>query len=131
MLAIFAAVLFASSAQACRSDQDLIEEAEGFRSCVYTDTTGHPTICYGYNLDNYNAKSDISKVGANYDDVRSGKSCLSKSQCSTLLQGALSSARSGARNVFGSGVCTCVMNVLVDMTYNLGQAGIGSLPTFK
>mmetsp|Transcript_31399 Transcript_31399/g.50989 ORF Transcript_31399/g.50989 Transcript_31399/m.50989 type:complete len:96 (-) Transcript_31399:738-1025(-) len=49
-----AALLSASQvATACQSAQSLIEAAEGFRSCVYTDTTGHPTICYGYNLDNY------------------------------------------------------------------------------
>mmetsp|Transcript_16476 Transcript_16476/g.23097 ORF Transcript_16476/g.23097 Transcript_16476/m.23097 type:complete len:240 (-) Transcript_16476:507-1226(-) len=132
MLYLTLAVLLSAphAAKACQSAQSLIEAAEGFRSCVYTDTTGHPTVCYGYNLDDYSAKSDIANVGADYDQVRSGKQCLSKSQCSTLLQGALSAAESGAKNVFGN-QCSCIMAVLVDMTYNLGSAGVASFTTFK
>ena len=123
-------VAMAATAFACDSAQSLIEQAEGFRSCVYKDTTGHPTICYGYNLDDSGARSAISNVGADYDQVLSGSQCLTQSQCGTLLQGALNTAESGARSVFGS-VCECVFNVLVDMTYNLGEGGVSSFTTFK
>ena len=42
----------------------------------------------------------------------------------------MGSARSGAQAVFGTVSCACAKAVTVDMTYNLGQAGIASFTTF-
>ena len=40
----------------CSSDTSLIKMSEGYNNCMYHDTKGIPTVCYGYNLKNGNAK---------------------------------------------------------------------------
>ena len=122
---------------ACESATALIEAAEGYRDCTYVDTTGHKTICYGFNLAAGGAKSKVESVGGNWDRVynhcacgTSGAGCLNQHQCAELLSGAVSAAEAGARRVFGN-QCPCIMAVLTDMTYNLGEGGISSFTTFK
>ena len=118
--------------QTCPTDLALIQQGEGFRSCKYLDTMGIPTICYGYNLKNGSARADISSVGGNFDQVMSGAQCLSQAQCTTLLQKRVNVARSGESAIFGNSItCACAKNVLVDMTYNLGQAGLASFNQFN
>ena len=117
--------------QTCPTDLALIQQAEGFRSCKYLDSVGVPTICYGYNLQNGSARADIASVGGNYDSVMNGSQCLSQAQCTTLLQKRVNVARSGESAIFGNSIsCACAKNVLVDMTYNLGQAGLASFGQF-
>ena len=113
----------------CYSDIDLVKMGEGFRACEYKDTMGIPTICYGYNLSRSQAKTDITSVGGDYNAVMNG-GCLSESQCTTLLNKDMSSARSGKASVFGNLSCACANAVAVDMTYNLGTSGIRSFNTF-
>ena len=117
-------------AGSCPSDESMIKQAEGFRSKVYKDTKGIKTICYGYNLERGNARSDIQKVGANYDQVMSGAQSLSQSQCTKLLQSELNKARSAARGIFGTLKCSCAQAVATDMTYNLGSGGISAFHNF-
>ena len=117
--------------QTCPTDLALIQQAEGFRSCKYLDSVGVPTICYGYNLQNGSASADIASVGGNYASVMNGSQCLSQAQCTTLLQKRVNVARSGESAIFGNSIsCACAKNVLVDMTYNLGQAGLASFGQF-
>ncbi len=121
----------------CESAISLIEQAEGYRDCTYVDTTGHKTICYGFNLATGGAREKIERQGLNWDRVynhcgcgTSGAGCVSQHQCQNLLRGAVDIAAAGAEHVFGR-QCECVQNVLVDMTYNLGEAGIASFGTFR
>ena len=69
-------------------------------------------------------------MGGDYDKVLHG-GCLSRSQCEKLLDGDLKVAEDNEESVFGSSTCSCVKAVLVDMTYNLGRAGIDAFGTFK
>ena len=122
---------------ACESATSLIESAEGYRDCTYVDTTGHKTICYGFNLAANGAESKIQSVGGNWNTVynhcacgTSGAGCLSQNQCAELLSGAVQQAAEGAERVFGN-QCPCIQAVLTDMTYNLGEAGISTFGTFK
>ena len=128
--AILACALAAlvASASACSSATSLIEQAEGLRLCEYVDTTGHPTVCYGFNLDASGAASKVAAVGGNYNTVLHG-GCLSQSQCAQLLSGSVAQATQSAYRVFGS-QCSCVMAALIDMTYNLGEGGISTFTTF-
>ena len=114
----------------CASDESLIKQAEGFRSCKYVDTTGNRTICYGYNLERTStAEADMRKLGVSYSAVLSGSKCLSESQCTVLLQSELNKARNSEAAVFGNSVsCGCAKSVLVDMSYNLGS--LSGFPTF-
>lgn len=122
------AVLVTSGA-ACESAIDLIKEAEGFRACEYVDSTGHPTICYGFNLVASGAQAAVEAVGGDYNKVLHG-GCLSESQCTQLLSTDVNRACSDSQRVFGS-QCSCIANVLCDMTYNLGESGISSFTTFR
>lgn len=108
----------------------LITQHEGKRSCVYTDTKGHPTVGIGYNLDNSGARAAIAAVGADYDNVRSGKQCLTDTQIQNLFAPAYESAVSEAERVVSSfaSLCCEVQEVMTDMTYNLGS--LSSFNTF-
>ena len=117
-------------ANGCYTDMQLVEMSEGFQACMYTDTTGNPTICYGYNLNNGNAANDLANVGADYTTVMNG-GCLSDSQCTSLLQEYVTIAENAVTNIYGSSVsCYCAQYVLDDMSYNMGSAGLATFTTF-
>ena len=130
-LALVLALLGCARAQEanCASALSLIEEAEGFRACTYVDTTGHKTICYGFNLETGGAEAAVTRVGGNWDQVYNHGGCLTQTQCTELLTPAVSSAASAQAAIFGS-TCPCMAAVLTDMTYNLGDAGMASFTTF-
>jgi lysozyme len=113
----------------CPNAQQLIAQAEGFRQCTYTDTTGHKTICYGFNLDAGGARAKVEAVGGNWDSVYNHGGCLTTSQCAILLNNEVRSAAAAELGIFGS-QCACIDAVLTDMTYNLGAAGMASFTTF-
>eukprot|EP00747_Dinoflagellata_sp_TGD_P178942 gnl/TRDRNA2_/TRDRNA2_28889_c0_seq1.p1 gnl/TRDRNA2_/TRDRNA2_28889_c0~~gnl/TRDRNA2_/TRDRNA2_28889_c0_seq1.p1 ORF type:complete len:254 (-),score=46.45 gnl/TRDRNA2_/TRDRNA2_28889_c0_seq1:84-818(-) len=110
----------------------LIALHEGKRKCVYKDTMGHPTIGIGYNLDNPGARQAIEAVGADYDSIRAGKTCLTDSQIMKLFEPSYQSAVSGARRAVSSydNLCCKVQNVMTDMDYNLGDDGFASFHGF-
>eukprot|EP00966_Prymnesium_polylepis_P182228 4221771-Prymnesium_polylepis.1 len=112
--------------------RSLISKHEGKRDCVYIDTRGHPTIGIGYNLDNPGARAAIAAVGADYDSIRSGKTCLTDSQVMKLFEPSYQSAVSGAKRAVSSysSLCCNVQNVMTDMDYNLGDGGFASFRTF-
>lgn len=83
----------------------------------------------GYNLDNGNARSEIERVGGNWNSVING-GCLSQSQCWQLLETEVAVAASGEAQIYGS-QCSCITAVLTDMTYNLGEGGLSSFTTFN
>lgn len=128
-------LLLIIAASACQTATELIEKHEGLRLCVYTDTTGHPTICYGLNLDDGGASTAVSRVGGDYSLLMDSKKpeserCLSQKQCEELLTPDVNAAESEARAVFGS-YCSCVQAVLADFVYNVGEGGAESFTTFK
>ena len=93
---------------------------------------GHPTVGIGYNLDNPGAPAALAAVGANYQDVRSGKTCLTDAQVMSLFEPAYQSAVRGAQAAVSSAAALCcgVQNALTDMVYNMGDAGFGSFHGF-
>lgn len=113
----------------CQKDTDLIKVSEGFRKCMYKDTKGIPTICWGYNLHNANAKSDVSKAGGNYNDMING-GCTTTAVCEKLLDQYVNIARSDAKSLFGSLKCNYAQYVAVDMTYNMGYSTMSQFHQF-
>ena len=92
-----------STAQSCTASlRNLVAKHEGDRLCVYVDTTGHKTIGIGYNLDQGGAKEMIESVGANFEDIYSGKSCLTQSQVNNIFSKTIGSSISGARSAVSS-----------------------------
>lgn len=113
----------------CPTATDLITSAEGLKLCTYVDTTGHKTICYGFNLETSGAQAAIQAVGGNWDSIYNHGGCLTQAQCTQLLTPAVQSAAQSEAQIFGA-TCPCMAAVLTDMTYNLGAAGIGSFTQF-
>ena len=98
---------------------------------MYYDSAAVPTICYGQNLNNDYAKSAIEAVGGSYENVMAG-GCLSETQCTSLMMKDVYHARQSVKNIYGDSVsCPCAENVLVDMTYNLGEAGLAEFTSFN
>lgn len=104
----------------------MIKRHEGSRSCVYTDTTGHKTIGVGFNLDQSGARSVCESAGIDYDSVYSGATCLTDTQINALLAYSMKQAESSAAADVSSydSLCCNVQNVVTDMAFNLGQAGL-------
>merc|ERR1711988_1872660 len=112
--------------------RSIISQHEGKRNCVYKDTMGHPTFGIGYNLDNPGAPQAIAAVGADYNSIRSGKTCLTDSQVMQLFEPSYQSAVRGARTAVScyDSLCCDVQNVMTDMDYNLGDGGFSSFHGF-
>ena len=113
----------------CMSANDLIKQGEGLRLSRYYDTMGIPTVCYGYNLQNGNARSQVAKAGGNYDSIMAG-SATTQAVCNNLLKFEVDIAKSNKNSVFGNLKCAAANDVAVDMTYNLGKGGIQGFPKF-
>ena len=107
----------------------LIKDGEGLRNKMYYDTMGIPTVCYGYNLQNGNARSQVSKAGGNYDSIMAGQT-VSQSVCDNLLKTEVDVAKSNKNSIFGNLSCQAANDVAVDMTYNLGAGGISGFKKF-
>ena len=136
VIAVFVAtsvIMNQASADSCTASlRNLVAKHEGDKLCVYVDTTGHKTIGIGYNLDQSGARQMIESVGANFDDIYSGKKCLTQSQVNVIFSKTIGSSISGARSAVSSfdSLCCGVQNVMVDMTFNLGVAGFRAFGTF-
>ena len=109
--------LLSFKAEACQSASYLIQEAEGFRACPYEDTTGHLTVCYGFNLQAAGARSKVEAVGGDYDSLMSQGTCLMKDQCEKLFNEELLIAEKLSQRVFGK-QCPCVAAVLADVRFS-------------
>ena len=109
----------------CRTDVQLIQMSEGYRACMYLDSVGVPTVCWGYNLHNYNARSEVSNAGSNLDKLLKG-GCTTKPVCDALLNLYVSRSHGYAHNVFGNSLnkCKYAWAVATDMTYNMGEIGM-------
>jgi GH24 family phage-related lysozyme (muramidase) len=102
---------------------------------VYTDTTGHLTICYGFNLEKSGAAAEIKSVGGDFHkltdtDDTNDERCLTQTQCEKLLTPDVNAATSQAASIFGT-YCACVQAVLTDFTYNVGEGTAATFTTFK
>ena len=112
--------------------KDLISLHEGYEQCVYTDTTGHKTIGIGFNLERGDAPSIIQSVGADFDAVYNGGQCLTDGQINDIFSGDLNIAKSGAQSCVSSfkDQCDDIQSVLIDLSFNLGEAGLCEFGTF-
>ena len=110
----------------------LITNHEGKRLCVYKDTRGIPTIGIGYNLENPGARTAIDNLGADYDSILAGKTCLTDDQVMRLFEPSYQSAVRGAQRAVSSfsELCCNVQEVMIDMDYNLGDGGFASFRGF-
>ena len=106
---------------------------EGYRTCVYKDPVGIPTIGVGFNLQKFGARSEIESVGANYDAVLNGSQCLTDSQIKELFDKDMDSAVSCVEGWVSnwSSIGTSRQSALADMSFNLGCGGIREFVSMK
>lgn len=99
---------------------------EGYRTKVYKDTAGHPTIGVGFNLDRADARTLLTRVGASFDDIRNGVASLDDDQIDYLLDKTMLEAIVHAKLAFSDGVFDRLDSirkaVVVDMVFNMGAS---------
>jgi GH24 family phage-related lysozyme (muramidase) len=101
---------------------------EGWRTRVYNDSLGIPTIGVGFNLNRRDANQRITELGLNYEQVLSGEQELSVEQVNQLLDGDLDSSISTVQNLFPnfSQFSSGRQIVLIDLAFNLGANRLSS-----
>jgi len=112
---------------------DTIARHEGRDNTVYHDTMGIPTIGVGFNLNRSDAREKIEGVGANYDNIRSGRESLTDTQVDSLFQDSLNEAIGTAQRFLPnfSEQPSEVQGVLVNMAFNLGPNRLGGFVNFR
>ena len=103
---------------------------EGYRTCVYKDSKGIPTVGVGFNLEKFGAKQEIESVGADYSMVLNGSECLKDNQIEELFNKDMDSAVSCAEG-FVSGIGDTAESAVADMAFNLGCSQLHSFNTFR
>ena len=132
LLVLLSTSFVALEAGECNSyDREKLNE--GYRTCVYKDSVGHPTVGVGFNLDKFGAKEEIESVGANYYAVRNGSQCLTDSQIERLfdkdMDSAVGCASSWVSNwgSLGSGP----QSAIADMAFNMGCATLHEFTSLR
>lgn len=137
MSTLYLVLLLALTASAtdCTSLKDMLKVHESYRNTYYIDSEGHPTICIGFRLDIKGAKELLDRLSsagtyARIMNANSPDRSVSDNVCDRLFSTKRAEATKDAIAVFGHH-CTCVDNVLIDMTYNLGRAGVSNFKKMK
>lgn len=106
---------------------------EGYRTCVYKDPVGIPTIGVGFNLEKFGAKAEIESVGANYSAVLNGSQCLTDSQIERLFDRDMDTAVSCVSGWISnwSDIGSERQSAVADMSFNLGCGGVREFVSMK
>jgi len=99
------------------SDQglQLVKQSEGFRSAVYLDPVGLPTVGYGHLL----------KQGESFPNG------VTEAQATDLLRADVSSAENAVSSLVTVPLTQGQFDALVDFTYNLGAGNLKSSTLLK
>jgi GH24 family phage-related lysozyme (muramidase) len=104
------------------------KQFEGFRDKVYTDTTGNPTIGYGFNLNDKNMRSLVPS------DVISGKRTLSQEEADQIFLVRYNQAAKDAFSYLGDDMLKLDPQrqaIIVDMAYNMGPNKLAEFKQLK
>jgi GH24 family phage-related lysozyme (muramidase) len=98
---------------------------EGLRYRVYLDHLGNRTIGVGFNLERPDAEEKIAALGLDFAAVLDGRISLLKAHIDSLLDGDILAAMGAARRAIPdfNQLATDRAIVIVDMIFNLGEAG--------
>ncbi|CAF1454813.1 unnamed protein product [Didymodactylos carnosus] len=114
----------------CGSSQTMLNE--GAKLCCYYDTTGIPTIGYGFNLNGTDASSTLSQYGLTLANVlndckkSTSKSCLTQAQIEAIFNSKSYPEATTCVNSFVSGLSAQVQAALIDVAF----AGCATLNQF-
>lgn len=112
--------------------REYIVSNEGRRSRAYCDTLGLPTIGVGFNLRRSDAPRRIEALGLNFSQVAAGTQSLTDDQIDGLFDDDFDTALAGAMDLVP---CFEILSpgrqdVLVDMAFNVGIAGLSRFSRF-
>ena len=95
---------------------------EGYRTRMYKDSTGKPTIGVGFNLTRKDAEYLLKSIGANYDEIVAGNQELSDEQIEFLFNYTIEEAINGAKALINnfSDLFDVRLRAIIDMVFNLG-----------
>ncbi len=112
--------------------QQMVAFNEGSKPCVYKDSLGIPTIGIGFNLQRSDAAQKITALGLNFQNILTGKICLSLDQITKLFNADLEHHSAGAKKCVSTfnQLPSCVQKVLIDMSFNMGPSALCSWPNF-
>lgn len=112
---------------------NFIKEHEGYRPRVYIDTVGKPTVGIGLNLTRPDARTLLSSVGANYDNVLNGTSALTDQQIKEIFKMTLSIAYKDAKKFLPNydGLPKNIKLAVLDLSFNLGYPGLSKFVKLK
>lgn len=101
---------------------DRVTLHEGYKTQVYNDSLGIPTVGVGFNLTRKDAPQLLKKIGANIEKIKSGSSKLTDAQVKMLLHHNLTQAKSDCLKIIENfkSLPEPVQGVLVEMSFALG-----------
>jgi GH24 family phage-related lysozyme (muramidase) len=106
----------------------MLRPEEGLRLTAYTDSMGHRTVGYGFNLDRPDAAKRMAALGLSLTAVRSGSWPITEDQAEQLLDYDVRASVTDASDVVGPGVYKMlpeeIQLVLADLTFNVGEGGL-------
>lgn len=104
------------------------KQFEGFRSNVYTDTKGNPSIGYGFNLNDPNMRKMVPA------DVIAGARPLSQPEADKIFMARYNQAARDAYSYLGNDFMAldpAQQASIVDMSYNLGATELNKFVKLK
>lgn len=99
-----------------------IKQHEGYRTEVYRDTLGIPTVGIGFNLTRPDAKKILNQVGVNYEDLVSKKINLTDNQIKEIFKITLKIAYNDAKTWIPNfdNLPKNIKLAVLDMSFNMG-----------
>ena len=98
---------------------------EGYRTKMYRDSVGVPTIGVGFNLMRKDAQYLLTSIGADYGAVLRGDHEITDEQIQFLLDYALSDSIQSAKAIINNydDLFDTRKRVIIDLIFNLGLRG--------
>ncbi len=102
--------------------EDLITKHEGYKSRVYFDSKGNPSIGIGWNLNSAGSDVLCHLLGVSLDDLKSGRVYLSDGLIDKAFDYQLGAALLSAAHLFPGfmSMPDVVQAVIADMIFNMG-----------
>lgn len=104
----------------------MIRQNEGVRTKTYKCSQGYDTVGVGFNLERKDAKTIVTALGLDYDQLRSGAVSLTNAQVDSILAQDLKAVTDDLKVLFPTfeSMPEQVRLVLADMRFQLGGAGL-------
>lgn len=106
---------------------------EDFSDIVYPDSVGHPTIGFGFNLDEPATVQYLTSKGYNVNALRNKQAKISRPESEKILTELFTNAYDNARTFVSNfdALPEQARYILADMTYNMGPSRLANFKQMK